>query len=152
VLTELGRSAAETFGHLVFVCAHGGNAVPARQAVTRLRAESRQALLWMPSPKPGPDLPLPDAHAGRTETGLQLALTPDRVRSRLAKAGNLASLSRLMPALRAGGVRAVSANGVLGDPAGASAAEGERLLRQLAADLAAAVAAWYPDPDDGGRR
>jgi creatinine amidohydrolase len=74
------------------------------------------------------------------------------VRSRLAKAGNLASLSRLMPALRAGGVRAVSANGVLGDPAGASAAEGERLLRQLAADLAAAVAAWYPDPDDGGRR
>ena len=28
-------------------------------------------------------------------------------------------------------VRAVSANGVLGDPAGASAAEGERLLRHL---------------------
>ena len=152
VLTELGRSAAETFGHLVFVCAHGGNAVPARQAVTRLRAESRQVLLWMPSPKPGPDLPLPDAHAGRTETGLQLALTPDRVRSRLAEAGNRASLSRLMPALRAGGVRAVSANGVLGDPAGASAAEGARLLDQLAADLAAAVAAWYPEPDDGVRR
>ena len=36
VLTELGRSAAETFGHLVFVCAHGGNAAPARQAVARL--------------------------------------------------------------------------------------------------------------------
>ena len=51
VLTELGRSAAETFGHLVFVCAHGGNAVPARQAVARLRAESRAVLLWMPSPK-----------------------------------------------------------------------------------------------------
>ncbi len=50
-----------------------------------------------------------------------------------------------MPALRAGGVRAVSANGVLGDPAGASAAEGARLLDQLAADLAAAVAAWYPE-------
>jgi creatinine amidohydrolase len=28
-------------------------------------------------------------------------------------------------------VRAVSANGVLGDPAGASAAEGERLLAHL---------------------
>ena len=36
VLTELGRSAAGTFGHLVFVCAHGGNAAPARQAVARL--------------------------------------------------------------------------------------------------------------------
>ena len=52
----------------------------------------------------------------------------------------------------AGGVRAVSANGVLGDPAGASAAEGARLLDQLAADLAAAVAAWYPGPDHGERR
>jgi mycofactocin precursor peptide peptidase len=151
VLTELGRSAAETFRHLVFVCAHGGNAVPARQAVARLRAESHTVLLWMPSPKPSPDLPLPDAHAGRTETGLQLALTPDRVRSRLAGPGNTASLSRLMPELRAGGVRAVSANGVLGDPAGASAAEGARLFDQLAADLAAAVAAWYPEPDDGER-
>ena len=56
VLTELGRSAAETFGHLVFVCAHGGNAVPARQAVARLRAESRAVLLWMPcaETRPGP--------------------------------------------------------------------------------------------------
>jgi creatinine amidohydrolase len=54
-----------------------------------------------------------------------------------------------MPGLRAGGVRAVSANGVLGDPAGASAAEGARLLNQLAADLAAAVAAWYPETPHG---
>ncbi len=49
VLTELGRSAAETFGHLLFVCAHGGNAAPARQAVARLRAESRDVLLWIPA-------------------------------------------------------------------------------------------------------
>ena len=47
-----------------------------------------------------------------------------------------------MPALRAGGVAAVAANGVLGDPAGASAVEGKALLDQLAADLVAAVAAW----------
>jgi len=145
VLTELGRSAAETFGHLVFVCAHGGNAAPARQAVARLRAESRDVLFWMPGPRPGPELPLPDAHAGRTETALQLALTPGRVRAGLAEAGNTAPLPRLMPALRAGGVRAVSRNGVLGDPAGASAAEGAQLLDQLSADLAAAVEAWYPE-------
>ena len=54
-----------------------------------------------------------------------------------------------MAALRAGGVRAVSRNGVLGNPAGASAAEGAHLLDQLAADLAAAVAAWYPGPPQG---
>ena len=144
VLTELGRSATQTFGHLVFVSTHGGNAAPVRQAVARLRAESRDVLLWMPVPRPGPDLPLPDAHAGRTETALQLALTPGRVRAGLAEAGNTAPLSRLMPAMQAGGIRAVSRNGVLGDPAGASASEGARLLDQLAADLAAAVAAWYP--------
>jgi creatinine amidohydrolase len=112
--------------------------------VARLRAETRDVLLWMPSPRPGPDLPLPDAHAGRTETALQLALTPGRVRAGRAEAGNTAPLTRLMPALRAGGVRAVSRNGVLGDPAGASAAEGAHLLDQLTADLAAAVEAWCP--------
>jgi creatinine amidohydrolase len=36
-------------------------------------------------------------------------------------------------------VRAVSANGVLGDPAGASAAEGERLLARLVDSLSAAI-------------
>jgi creatinine amidohydrolase len=50
-----------------------------------------------------------------------------------------------MPALQAGGVRAVSRNGVLGDPAGASASEGARLLDRLAADLMTAVEAWYPE-------
>jgi creatinine amidohydrolase len=149
VLTELGRSAAETFGHLVFVCAHGGNAAPAQQAVARLRAESRDVLLWMPGPQSGPELPPPDAHAGRTETALQLALTPYRVRAGLMEAGNPTPLPRLMPALRDGGVRAVSPNGVLGDPAGASAAEGARLLDRLAGDLTAAVAAWYPEPSSG---
>src|ERR1700722_3695843 len=124
VLTELGRSAAETFGHVVFVCAHGGNAAP--------------------------DLPPPDAHAGRTETALQLALTPYRVRSGLAEAGNTEPLPGLMPALRAGGGRAVSPNGVLGDPAGASRAEGARLLDRLGADLAAAIEAWYPVPPPAG--
>jgi mycofactocin system creatininase family protein len=152
VLTELGRSAAETFGHLVFVCAHGGNAAPAQQAVARLRAESRAVLLWMPAPQPGPDLPPVDAHAGRTETALQLALTPYRVRTGLAETGNTDPLPELMPALRAGGIRAVSPNGVLGDPAGASAAEGARLLDRLAGDQAAAVEAWYPPPPPAGSR
>jgi creatinine amidohydrolase len=40
-----------------------------------------------------------------------------------------------MPLMRKRGVRAVSPNGVLGDPSGASAAEGERLLAQLADGL-----------------
>ena len=47
--------------------------------------------------------------------------------------------------MRAGGVAAVSPNGVLGDPAGASADEGERLLAAMAAELVAALARWTPD-------
>src|SRR6185312_12189057 len=46
-----------------------------------------------------------------------------------------------MPRLVAGGVRPVSANGVLGDPAGADAAEGRRLLDRAVAELDRAVGA-----------
>jgi creatinine amidohydrolase/Fe(II)-dependent formamide hydrolase-like protein len=37
--------------------------------------------------------------------------------------------------MMSGGIAAVSANGVLGDPAGASAAEGERVLKAMVADV-----------------
>ena len=49
---------------------------------------------------------------------------------------------RSSPHCEAGGVAAVSPNGVLGDPTGASAAEGARLLDELATALERAVAAW----------
>jgi creatinine amidohydrolase len=40
-----------------------------------------------------------------------------------------------MPLMRERGVRAVSTNGILGDPSGASAAEGELLLARLTDSL-----------------
>ena len=87
-----------------------------------------------------------DLHAGRFETSLQLALDPRRVRLALAEAGNTKPLSELMPALRASGVRAVSPNGVLGDPSGASADEGDELLRSLDSQLLALVSRWMLAP------
>ncbi len=48
-----------------------------------------------------------------------------------------APLAELLPRLRSEGVRAVSPNGVLGDPAGASAEEGQALLAAAIADLRA---------------
>lgn len=48
LLVELGRSAAETFGRLLFVSAHGGNAGPVARAVARLRAESRDVEVFQP--------------------------------------------------------------------------------------------------------
>jgi len=135
LLVELCRSATRTFSRVLLVSTHGGNAGAVRRAERRLRAESRDILAWLPAWGG-------DAHAGRAGTSLELALAPDRVRPGRAAAGNTRPLTELMSQLRRSGVRAVSPNGVLGDPAGASAAEGAALLGRLTAGLLAAVDAW----------
>ena len=135
VVVELVRS-ADDFGGVVLVSGHGGNAAPLAAAVATLRTEGRRVLAWTPR------VPGGDAHAGRTETSLLLALSADAVRLGAAEPGETAPLAHLMGELRRSGVAAVSANGVLGDPSGASAGEGEHLLDQLAADLVASVEAW----------
>jgi mycofactocin precursor peptide peptidase len=63
-----------------------------------------------------------------------------------AVAGDATPIADLLPRLHAEGVRAVSPTGVLGDPAGASAAEGAALLADLAGRLVAAVGAWDVGP------
>ncbi|HMG40729.1 MAG TPA: creatininase family protein, partial [Acidimicrobiales bacterium] len=128
------RSATESFDRVLFLSAHGGNAGPLAAAVARLRAEGRDVRAF--APRFGGD-----AHAGRTETSLLLHLRPRLVRPG-AEPGDTRPLAELLPALRRGGVTAVSPNGILGDPTAASAAEGDALLDVLAADLAAAVADW----------
>jgi len=138
LLVELGRSASRTFAHLVFVCAHGGNFEPAARATTRLRAESRDVLLFRPAWDG-------DAHAGRTETSMLLHLAPARVRMASAVPGDTRPLAEIWPLLRAGGVRAVSESGVLGDPAGATAGAGLALLDGLSAALIREVAGWHPE-------
>jgi mycofactocin precursor peptide peptidase len=138
VVTELVRS-ADAFAGVVLVSAHGGNAGPLARAVTTLTAEGRRVLAW--SPRLG-GWPGADAHAGRTETSLLLALAPASVRPEVAAPGNTRPLEQLAAALRSGGVAAVSPNGVLGDPTGATAAEGRRILDAMAADLVAEVARW----------
>lgn len=136
ILVELARSATETFPRVLFVNAHGGNAAPLRAAVARLRDKGRDVRAW--SPRLGGD-----AHAGHTETSLMLALE-EPLRAELTEVGNPAPLIDLIDDLRANGVRAVSENGVLGDPAGASAAEGRALLAAATRDLCAMLVAWAP--------
>ncbi|HKY78220.1 MAG TPA: mycofactocin biosynthesis peptidyl-dipeptidase MftE [Acidimicrobiia bacterium] len=138
VVVELVRS-ADAFAGVVLVSGHGGNAAPLAAAVATLRGEGRRVLAWTPRVPDG------DAHAGRTETSLLLALSADAVRLGTAEPGETRPLAAVMRELRRNGVAAVSANGVLGDPSGASAEEGERLLDQLAADLVAKVEAWGDD-------
>jgi creatinine amidohydrolase len=84
-----------------------------------------------------------DAHAGFVETSMMLAVAPAHVVLSRAARGASSPLASLLPRLRAAGLAAVTPNGVLGDPTGASAAAGRALLDRLAADLASAVAEWW---------
>ena len=130
VVVELVRSATRTFSRVVLVSAHGGNLDGVQAALAVLRTERRDAIGWFPAVAAG------DAHAGRTETSILLAIAPRLVRPSPWVAGPTEPLSELLPRLRSVGVRPVSPNGVLGDPAGASAEEGERLLDVLADQVA----------------
>jgi len=128
VVVELVRSATATFPRVLIVSGHGGNAEPMARALQLLRSEGRDVRVWSPRWRG-------DAHAGRTETSVQLALAPGRVRADQARAGATAGLAELLPELRRAGVLGVSANGVLGYPSGASPDEGLRLLAAATADL-----------------
>lgn len=121
VLVELTRSLRTWADRVVFVNAHGGN-LAALQASDELE--------WVPCATEDVDL-----HAGFTETSLMLHLRPGSVRLDLAESGNTQPLREILPALMSGGIAAVSPNGVLGDPAGASADEGERVLKAMVADV-----------------
>ena len=141
VLVEYGRSACRWADRVLFVNGHGGNGPALVKAVALLRYEARD-VAWVPCAVPGAD-----AHAGRTETSLLLHLSPGRVRLSRAEAGNTEPVARLMPRLREGGMVAVSANGVLGDPTGATAAEGAQLFGVLVHTVTKALARWEPGPD-----
>jgi mycofactocin system creatininase family protein len=138
VLLELGRDASRHWDALLFVNAHGGNHDAVAAALDRLRAEGRRCAAFSVAPSGG------DAHAGRTETSMLLHLDPAAVRGDAARPGERRSLTELMERLRSEGVRPVSPNGVLGDPTGATAAEGRRLLEEAAAGCAAALDSLLP--------
>ena len=139
VLVEYGRSACRWAARVLFVNGHGGNASALASAVALLRYEGRDVAWWTPI------LPDADAHAGRTETSMLLHLAPDTVQMDRAAPGNTAPMARLWPDMRSGGVAAVSANGVLGDPTRATAGEGRRIVGELQDGLRAAVDLWRPD-------
>lgn len=131
LVVELGRSADWAAG-VVFVNGHGGNVIAMDRAARVLAVESRRAVIWWPV-VPGGDL-----HAGRTETSLMLALAPELVWLDRAVAGPTPPAAELFER----GVAPLSESGVLGDPAGASAEEGRRLLAELTDQLVEAVARW----------
>ncbi|ODR07152.1 mycofactocin system creatininase family protein [Mycolicibacillus koreensis] len=135
VLVEYGRSAAQWAPRLVFVNGHGGNVQALRAAVALLRREGRD-VAWVPCTTVGAD-----AHAGHTETSVMLYLSPLEVVTDRLQRGNDASLAELMPAIRRGGIRAVSEVGVLGDPTTATASDGQRIFTEMVAECVRRITA-----------
>lgn len=135
LLVELARSATESFGRVLFVSTHGGNADAVRAAVQRLRAEGRDVRAWGPAWGG-------DAHAGVSETSVMLAIRPDQVDAARFVAGETRPIGELLPQLQRDGVRGVSPNGILGDATAACADAGRTALRRATAELLDFVAGW----------
>jgi creatinine amidohydrolase len=128
VLIEIVRSADWCDG-VVFVNGHGGNADAVASAVRTLTSEQRKVASWWPRIEQG------DAHAGASETSMMLVINPEQVDMAKAEAGSTKPMSEISAQLRSGGVRSVSANGVLGDPTAATSEHGNIWLAQLTHDL-----------------
>ena len=108
-------------------------------AVSVLRYEGRDAG-WCSCTVRGAD-----AHAGHTETSILLHISPEDVRADAVVPGNSAPLAELMPAMRAGGIAAVSAVGVLGDATTATEADGARYVAAMVDECARKLSAWAPN-------
>ena len=139
LLVELGRDATRHWGALLFVNGHGGNRDAVSAALDRLAGEGRRCAAFSISPNGG------DAHAGLTETSMLLHLDPAVVQYEDAEPGERAPLAELIGRLRRDGVRAVSPNGVLGDPRGATAEEGRRLLDEMTVGCTATLDSLLSD-------
>jgi creatinine amidohydrolase len=141
VLIEMARSVKTWAPRLVFVNGHGGNVPALRAACDQLRAEDHE-VVWVACGVPGQD-----AHAGREETSLMLLLEPHNVRMHLAVTGAQEPLRDLMPVLVEGGVHAVSPSGVLGNPIGATAQEGNDLMRRISGEIVGQLFSFWPELD-----
>lgn len=145
VAADICRSLAHHgFKHLVLMPTHGGNFRPLAQAVESIRKElpgvnliafTDLNLLMTEVFRVGREYGVtPEeagGHSGEHETSLMLVVRPDLVAIDKAQAGYVGDQLAIAPVVFKKGFRAVTENGVLGDPRKASAATGEAYLGAL---------------------
>lgn len=122
VVVSIARSASWARG-ICIVNGHGGNSDALKLVHSALEYENIRHSIWSLPYYEGADM-----HAGHTETSLMLHLAPGTVRMDLAEVGAIGDSEILIERMRAGGIKEVSSNGVVGDPTNATAAHGATML------------------------
>jgi len=145
VVGDICRSLARHgFRHIVLLPTHGGNFAPLAKAVEAIRPELSgvnliaftDLMAFMDeifqtgkARKVTPEQA--GAHAGEFETSIMLYLRPDLVAMDQAQAGYVGDQLSIAPLVFEKGFRAVTENGVLGDPCDASTANGEAYMAAI---------------------
>jgi len=143
------------FRRIVFLPSHGGNFATVQEVIVEACATHPEvavtghadllelgAFLEGTSARFGVSAAASGAHAGENETAMMLALEPDLVRHERFAAGYMGPLGEeQLRIILERGMTALTSNGVLGDPAGATAERGETYLELWAEYLAAKVGA-----------
>ena len=132
------------FHNLVLIPTHGGNFKPLALAVESIRPKLLGANLiaitdlgafmsevFRVAAEHGITPEQAGGHSGEHETSLMLAIRPDLVDMQAAEPGYMGDQLSVAPVVFEKGFRAVTENGVLGDPRGALASTGEDYMNGL---------------------
>jgi creatinine amidohydrolase len=139
VVAGIVRSLARGgFRRAVLLPTHGGNFGPLGDALERLGPvegievsaltdlQTLGAIAQVGASEHGVPLGEGGLHAGEWETSMLLAIHPELVHMHRSEPGFTGDMEDAVGAIFTAGVHTVARNGVLGDPAQASAAHGER--------------------------
>ena len=139
------------FRRVVLLPSHGGNFGPLAAAIEQLPDDPGIEIsaltdvnVLLTIAQLGAEMhgvPLGDGglHAGEWETSMLLTVAPEFVHMDRADSGFTGDPEQAIAGLFASGVQSVSENGVIGDPAEASAAHGEAYWRQAVKATTAAI-------------
>jgi creatinine amidohydrolase len=133
------------FGRILLLASHGGNYAPLANELPGLRARHPNVeivaytdLLGLidafgdVADRFGVTRDESGAHAGEMETSMMLAVEPDTVHRDREEPGFMGALGPVLDQINEEGIDAVAPNGILGDPAKASAEHGEAYLDRIA--------------------
>jgi creatinine amidohydrolase len=132
------------FTRIVLICSHGGNFFPMIEQLPGLKARHPQTHIAAytdlmeevaEAAKVAAGFAVTaeeaGAHAGEWETSMMLLVEPESVHSDRYEVGFMGDLAAVIDRINADGMGVVTPNGILGDPAKASADHGRRYLERI---------------------